>query len=87
VARAVVVRGRVQGVFFRDSCRAEADAGGVAGWVTNEADGTVRAHFEGAPDAVDRLVAWTRHGPAHAEVEGVDVSAVDVAGLSRFEVR
>jgi acylphosphatase len=87
VAREVVVHGRVQGVFFRDSCRAEAEAAGVSGWVSNEPDGTVRAHFEGDPDAVERLVAWTRHGPAHADVRDVEVADVRPEGLSRFEVR
>ncbi|MGH8966187.1 MAG: acylphosphatase, partial [Actinomycetes bacterium] len=47
VARRVVVHGRVQGVFFRDTCRREAQARGVAGWVSNRHDGTVEALFEG----------------------------------------
>jgi acylphosphatase len=83
----VVVRGEVQGVFFRDSCRAEADAAGVDGWVSNERDGSVRAHFEGSPEAVDRLVSWVRHGPRLARVEQVDVEAVEPDGCSGFRVR
>jgi acylphosphatase len=86
-AREVVVHGRVQGVFFRDSCRTEARAAGVAGWVTNEPDGTVRAHLEGSPDAVERLVTWLHHGPPHADVDRVDVHEVAAEGLSGFEVR
>jgi acylphosphatase len=87
VAREVVVHGRVQGVFFRDTCRSRAESAGVTGWVTNEPDGTVRAHFEGEPDAVERLVAWTRRGPRNADVQGVDVSDAAAEGLSRFDVR
>ncbi len=87
VARRVVVHGLVQGVFFRDSCRTEARDAGVRGWVTNAPDGTVRAHFEGAADAVDRLVAWVRHGPRHADVERVDVDDVPPEGMAGFEVR
>ena len=87
VARRVVVHGLVQGVFFRDSCRAEARDAGVRGWVTNASDGTVRAHFEGAAGAVDRLVAWVRHGPRHADVERVEVDDVPPEGMAGFEVR
>ena len=87
VARRVVVHGHVQGVFFRDSTRERASSRDVAGWVTNRDDGAVEALFEGAPAAVDALVAWCREGPRGAEVEGVDVEDAEPEGLSRFEVR
>ena len=87
VAKAVVVHGRVQGVFFRDTCRREARSAGIAGWVSNEPDDTVRAHFEGSPEAVDAMVAWARRGPEHALVTGVDVEDAAVAGHDGFEVR
>jgi acylphosphatase len=86
-ARAVVVHGDVQGVFFRGSCRTEANARGVTGWARNEYDGTVSAHFEGPPEAVEAMVAWTRNGPRHAHVERVDVREVEPEGATRFEVR
>jgi acylphosphatase len=66
VARRVVVSGRVQGVFFRDSCQRAASSRGVAGWVRNCSDGTVEAWFEGAPDAVSSMVDWCRSGPSRA---------------------
>ena len=87
VARHVVVHGRVQGVFFRDSCRREAQEAGVAGWASNATDGTVHVHLEGPPDAVQRVVAWARQGPRHARVDHVDVRDTRPAGLSGFEVR
>ena len=87
VARRVRVRGRVQGVFFRDSCRREASSRGVSGWVRNCSDGTVEAWFEGPPDAVEALVDWSRRGPSQAEVAGVEVSDVDPSGASGFDVR
>lgn len=87
VAREVTVRGRVQGVFFRDTCRQQAERLGVTGWVRNELDGTVRGHFEGEPDAVERLVDWCRQGPRQADVEAVDVSVTEPAGHSGFEAR
>jgi len=71
VARKVVVHGRVQGVFFRDSTRQAARSRGVAGWVRICADGTVEAWFEGEADAVESMVRWCREGPRHADVEDV----------------
>jgi acylphosphatase len=87
VARRVVVHGRVQGVFFRDTCRREAQARGVSGWVTNRYDDAVEAVFEGPPDAVDAMVAWAREGPRAAQVSRLDVTDVDASGLSEFQVR
>ena len=87
VARHVVVHGRVQGVFFRESTRRRADAAGVAGWVANRSDGTVEAWFEGAPDDVEVLVDYVRRGPSGADVERVDVDDAEPAGLSGFAVR
>jgi acylphosphatase len=87
VRRRVVVRGNVQGVFFRDSCRREARSRGVAGWVTNRPDGMVEAVFEGEPDAVDALVEWCARGPRGADVTSVEDTTEEPEGLSDFEVR
>ena len=87
VARRVRVHGRVQGVFFRDTCRREASSRGVAGWVRNCSDGTVEAWFEGPGDAVEAMVSWTGRGPSRAEVTTVDVDSVDPTGASGFDVR
>lgn len=87
VAVHVVVHGDVQGVFFRGSCRTQAESRGVVGWARNEYDGTVSAHFEGSREAVEALVAWARKGPPPAHVDRVDVRQVEPEGGSRFEVR
>ena len=87
VARKVVVHGLVQGVFFRDTTRRQADALGVSGWVRNEYDGTVRIHAEGPVAAVDALVAWAHRGPPYASVERVEVSATEPEGHTGFAVR
>lgn len=87
VRRRVVVHGRVQGVFFRDSTRREAESAGVAGWVANRADGAVEAVLEGEPDAVKRVVAFLRRGPRRAEVSRVEVTDEEAEGLSGFDVR
>ncbi len=83
----VVVHGRVQGVWFRESCREQAEAAGVAGFVSNEPDGTVAAAFEGAPDGVRRLVEWCRTGPRSAKVSGVEVGDEEPTGEVGFSVR
>ena len=87
VRRHVVVRGNVQGVFFRDSARRKAEARGVAGWITNRRDGAVEAVFEGDADAVAALVAFCRRGPRGADVESVDETSEEPEGLSGFAVR
>jgi acylphosphatase len=83
----VIAHGRVQGVFFRDSTRREAERRGVAGWARNTADGTVEAVFEGAPEAVEAMLEYVRRGPGHAEVERVDVAEESPEGLAGFSVR
>lgn len=85
--RRVVVNGRVQGVFFRDSCRREAESRGLAGWVTNRPDGAVEAVFEGDPGAVDALVDWCKRGPRGADVSSVDETSEEPEGLSGFGIR
>jgi acylphosphatase len=60
---------------------------GVAGWASNEPDGTVEAVFEGAPADVEALVELARHGPGQAEVERLDVHDEEPEGLHGFEVR
>ena len=85
--RRVVVRGHVQGVFFRDSARREAESRGVSGSVCNRADGAVEAVFEGTPADVEALVAFCRQGPHGARVESVEVMEEESEGLAGFEVR
>jgi acylphosphatase len=86
IRRRVVVTGRVQGVFFRDSARSEARRCGVAGWVTNRDDGSVEAVLEGEPDAVEALVAWLRHGPERARVDRHTVTEEEPEGEVGFRV-
>ena len=83
----VVARGRVQGVFFRDSTQREARSAGVAGWVTNRSDGAVEAVFEGEDDAVQRLVEFVRRGPGRADVSDLDVADEEPEGLDSFQIR
>lgn len=86
IARRVVVRGHVQGVFFRDGCRQQATRHGVVGWVRNTDDGSVEALFEGKPDVVEALVDWCRTGPPHADVAAVEVNEQELQGTRDFRV-
>lgn len=83
----MVVSGDVQGVFFRDCTREQAEQAGVAGWVSNRSDGAVEAVFEGETGAVERMVEFCRAGPSGAAVERVDESEEEPEGLSGFRVR
>ena len=83
----VVVRGYVQGVWFRQSCRRRAVELGLAGSVRNRADGTVEAVFEGPEEDVAKAVAWCRIGPPAAEVTGIEVVEETPTGSSGFSVR
>jgi acylphosphatase len=83
----IVVDGRVQGVYFRESTRREAMGLGLAGWVRNLSDGRVEAVFEGSSQAVAQAVAWSRSGPPHAMVTSLDETAEQPEGLVGFEVR
>jgi acylphosphatase len=84
VRRRVVVRGRVQGVWFRASAEREAAARGVSGFARNDRDGSVLVELEGPAAAVDEVVAWCRIGPPRAEVTSVDVEDVPPLGTKGF---
>jgi acylphosphatase len=86
VRRRVVVHGRVQGVWFRESARRRADELGIAGWVRNNRDGTVEAEVEGSPDDVAVLVSWFGHGPPGARVERIEAADRDPTGERGFRV-
>ena len=86
VRRRVVVRGYVQGVFFRDTCRREANARGVGGWVANRSDGAVEAVFEGEPDMVDAMIWFVRDGPGSSDVARIEVDEEEPASLRGFKV-
>ena len=84
----VVVRGLVQGVYFRASAREVALGMGLTGWVRNRGDGGVEARVQGPPAAVAAMVDWFRSGPPHARVDSFerDETAYD-PGLTTFGVR
>ena len=86
IRRRVIVHGRVQGVFFRDTMRRMAQSRGVAGWASNTPEGTVEAAFEGEPEAVESMVRFCRQGPRGASVSRVEVFDEQPEGLTRFVI-
>ena len=82
----VVASGRVQGVFYRATCARLARGLGLTGYVRNLPDGRVEAAFEGPDAAVDEMVAWSGVGPDFADVDRLDVVAVDPLGETGFRV-
>ena len=87
VRRRLVIHGRVQGVFFRDTLRRLAEHHGVTGWARNTPQGTVETVLEGHRDAVERVVEFARRGPEGAEVECVEMIEEPPEGVRGFSIR
>jgi acylphosphatase len=84
----IIVRGVVQGVGFRMYTKWEADRLGLRGYVRNRPDGSVEIVAEGNAAAVDRLIAWAKHGPPAAAVEDVEATGGEpTAEFLKFDIR
>jgi acylphosphatase len=82
------IHGRVQGVWFRESMRREAERLGASGWVRNAPDGSVEAMVQGSETAVDALVDWARRGPPQARVDRIEIEPIETnERFSGFEKR
>lgn len=86
VTRRLVAHGRVQGVWFRESMRLQAEALGITGWVRNRSDGTVEAVVQGGAPAVEAITRWARRGPEQAQVTTLEVAEAS-GEFERFEKR
>ncbi len=87
-AISIVIGGRVQGVGFRWSCRAEAQRLGLRGWVRNRPDGRVEAAAAGPPDALASFADWCRQGPPGAAVRECRVEQISGStNWTIFEIR
>lgn len=84
----IKITGLVQGVFFREGVRAEAEWLGITGWARNEDDGSVMLVAEGQERQLQELVEWCRKGTIGARVDQVDIQWQEATGkFERFEVR
>lgn len=86
VTKLLRISGRVQGVAFRFYMERKARELGVTGWVRNCRDGSVEALVQGAPEAVEAMIAWARRGPPSAVVGDFKVSEAG-GDFESFEVR
>lgn len=87
VAARFVVRGVVQGVFFRASTRAEAQRLGLRGHAINLPDGSVEVVAAGDGEAIEQLARWLQHGPAHARVDAVEREhVIDSVACNGFSI-
>jgi acylphosphatase len=83
-ARRFTIKGRVQGVFFRDSTRRVANSLDITGHVINLSNGNVEVFACGEPEALDKLAKWLKDGPRMASVTEVTTQTVDWESLGRF---
>ncbi len=75
ITRHLRIAGRVQGVGYRAALYSEAQAIGISGWIRNRRDGTVEAVVQGSPEAIERILAWAKHGPPAARVTDIGATA------------
>lgn len=84
----VLIKGRVQGVFFRGEASEEAQRLGLSGWVRNKWDGSVEAVFEGKKVAIEEMIGWCHKGPPSAIVREVEVKWEEYKGeFTSFSIR
>ena len=84
----VIVSGRVQGVFFRQHTFKKAKELGIFGWVKNLEDGKVEAIFEGEKEKVEKMISWSKQGPASASVDDFEIEWQEYKGeFKNFKVK
>jgi len=84
----LVIRGRVQGVWYRQSTMETANRLGLTGWARNCPDGSVEAVFEGEKAGIDQAIEWCRQGPPAARVSEIDVEWQDFSNeFTSFGIR
>jgi acylphosphatase len=83
----IIITGRVQGVFFRQKTKEEAENLNLVGWVKNTDDGKVMVEAQGVKECLDALISWLRAGPRLAEVKNIEVEWLEPKSDMRgFEI-
>ena len=86
----IIITGRVQGVFFRQSTKETADSLGIFGWVRNNSDGTVELLLEGEKEPIDKLISWCYKGSPMSQVREVKIISDSISDTSinkSFDIR
>ena len=82
----LLIKGEVQGVFYRASAKEQALQLGVTGWVKNTAEGHVEIVATASDSKLQQFVKWCRKGPAKASVESIDMQTVDEQQFEEFTI-
>lgn len=82
----LLISGKVQGVFFRETARKKAEQLNIKGWIKNTKDEKVEAFVSGENESVDDFVNWARVGPERAKVKDVIISERGYTYFEKFEV-
>ncbi|WP_109830196.1 acylphosphatase [Reichenbachiella versicolor] len=85
--RSLIIKGKVQGVFYRASTIAQAQKLGLNGWVRNLSNGDVEVKMYGETEKLDDLTVWCKVGPEMARVEEVNMEEIPFEKISGFEVK
>ncbi len=86
IAKQIIIKGKVQGVYFRASTRAQAKQFGLTGWVKNLPTGDVEMYIEGTQHTIDQMILWAHTGPSHAKVEEVIIKEAQVKRFDSFTI-
>lgn len=86
IHREIIVRGKVQGVYYRATARSVGVRLGLTGTVKNDPDGSVRIVAEGAQPALDEFISWCRTGPTGATVTELDITEGPLENIDGFEI-
>ena len=82
----LIIKGKVQGVFFRASAKEKANDLGLTGWVKNTPEGDVEIMATGEMDVLERFITWCKKGPSRAIVTEVQLQSVNEKKFERFRI-
>jgi acylphosphatase len=82
----LLIKGRVQGVYYRASAKDVARKTGLTGWIRNTPDGHVEAMATGSEEQLELFINWCREGPRGARVTEVEIQVVDDAQFEAFKI-
>jgi acylphosphatase len=82
----LLIKGKVQGVFYRATAKEEAEQLQVTGWVKNTKEGHVEAVASGKQEAVEQFISWCKKGPRKAEVKEVEIKILPEQTFDRFSI-
>ena len=83
----LIIKGKVQGVFYRASAKEMADEIGIKGWVKNRVDGNVEVVATGTKEQIGSFIEWCKRGPQRAAVTGVELAPLEQQMFPDFAIK